>query len=361
MSNLEDSEFFKELENEIKKEQENVATDKKTLSQKSKEIDSNCHSGLRLKRRLVPEAKCIKGLQNVEYVPLKDVEARTRSSFSIQVGIKPSPHWSTIGIIDKCFPQSDFCVTRLTDMRGNHINLYITGKAYSQFEDAIGMGSVIAIKRPYLLKPTETHHSIGLHVKQLQQMWVIGQSLDLARCSGYITKDKRCNEWTDMRNGEYCDVHLERLCRSSKNVRMELASGDSGFEIRWACQKKQENGSLIYESKRQITNPFVKSTAGGLNLRMKEAYYIEGKGLVSTDGTYVKKKTTARPESVLQAEKQELEDFLKNRNDPGAEMIRKIKGIAAETPKNVFSKEALDKLGKTTKTLSKEEELAKVK
>lgn len=114
------------------------------------------------------------------------------------MGVKPSSDWGTTGVIDKYFPQSDFCVTRITNMRGSFLNLYITGKAYSSNQNALGMGSIIAIKRPFLLKPTETYHSIGLHVDQLQQMWVIGQSLDLAQCSAFIKKDVQCTEWTDM-------------------------------------------------------------------------------------------------------------------------------------------------------------------
>ncbi|KAI7903835.1 uncharacterized protein BX663DRAFT_505405 [Cokeromyces recurvatus] len=329
MSDLEDSEFFKELENEIKKEEESVVIEES--NKKRVEIDVDRHSGLRLKRRLVSKAKCDKGLQNVKYIPLKDVEAHTRLYYSIRIGIKPSPHWSTIGIIDRCFPQSDFCVTRLTDMRGNYVNLYITGKAYVQFQNEIGIGSILAIKRPFLLKPTETYYSIGLHVKQLQQIWVIGQSLDLVQCNAYINENKRCSEWTDIRNGEYCDTHLDRLFRYSKNNRMELASGDSGFEIRWASQKRQNNGSLIYESKKQKSSPYSKTTTNNLSLKMKEAYFLEGKGLVSIDGTFIKKKIIPNPE-IMAAEKSELIEFLKNRNDTGAEMIRKIKGIIPETP-----------------------------
>lgn len=134
----------------------------------------------------------------MEFVPLNNVESRTKLFNSIKVGVKPSPHWATVGVIDKCFNESDFCVTRFTDMRGAYANVYITGKAFVKFQNEIGLGSIVAIKRPFLLLPTETNHSIGLHIDQLQQMWVIGQSLDLIQCNSYVRKDKRCDEWTDM-------------------------------------------------------------------------------------------------------------------------------------------------------------------
>lgn len=150
------------------------------------------------RRRIVSASKCKTGLQNVEFVPIQNVETRTKRYFSIHVGVKPSKDWGTIGVVDRCVSLSDFCVTRITDMRGSFSNVYITGKAFSQNQNHIGMGSIIAIKRPFLLRPTETHHSIGLHVDHLQQMWVIGQSMDLAQCSSYVRKDVRCAEWTDM-------------------------------------------------------------------------------------------------------------------------------------------------------------------
>lgn len=86
---------------------------------------------------------------------LDKVESHTALFNSIHVGVKPNKDWSTIGVIDKYYPQSDFCVTRITDMRGAHKHLYVTGKAYTKYQEQLGMGSVIAIKRPFLLRPTE--------------------------------------------------------------------------------------------------------------------------------------------------------------------------------------------------------------
>ncbi|GAN09659.1 hypothetical protein MAM1_0281c09190 [Mucor ambiguus] len=361
MSNSED-----ELQAEILKEQRSVIqTHSKASTPRHKtdpllSTDVEEHSGLRIKRRIVSASKCKTGLQNVEFVPIQNVENRTKQYFSIHVGVKPSKDWGTIGVVDKCVSLSDFCVTRITDMRGSFLNLYITGKAFSQNQNHIGMGSIIAIKRPFLLKPTETHHSIGLHVDQLQQMWVIGQSMDLAQCSSYIRKGVRCTEWTDIRSGDYCDKHLERVCNYSKNGRMELAGGDSGFDIRWATQKRQSDGSILYESMRErrvdpMAKLFSSTPRSGKD---REAYYLKGKGLVAVDGTLIQKTAPPKREPTA-AEKQELTEFLKGRRDPGAEMIRKIKGIKEDSPRTALSKEALDKMGIGIRSLTKEEEQAK--
>ncbi|GAA5811215.1 hypothetical protein MFLAVUS_004646 [Mucor flavus] len=322
-----------------------------------KPVDIDSRSGLRLRRRLFSAKQCDKGLQNVEFVPLNKVSAHTALYNSIHVGIKPTKDWATIGVIDKCYPHSDLCVTRITDMRGAYMNVYITGKAYLKYEQELGMGSVIAIKRPFLLKPTEANHSIALHVDHIQQGWVIGQSLDLIQCVSYTSKDSQCSEWTDIRSGDYCDTHLARVCNYSKNGRMELASGDSGFDIRWATQTKQIDGSYLYESKRETVDPLAKLMSNARS-KLKEAYYIKGKGLVAIDGSLIRKKLAQRKETT-EAEKDEIQKFLKGRRDPGAEMIRKIKGIKDERPRTVLSKEALDKMGIGSRQLTTEEEESK--
>lgn len=80
---------------------------------------------------------------------------------------------------------------------------------------------------------------------------------------------------------------------------------DSGFDIRWATQTRQSNGSYIYESKKEK----VDSLANLMNYsksKLKEAYYIKGKGLVATDGSLIKKKLPQRKEHT-EAEKEEIQ------------------------------------------------------
>lgn len=112
-------------------------------------------------------------------MPLKNVESHTALFNSIHVGIKPNENWATIGVIDKCYPQAAFCVTRITDMRGVYTNLYITGKAYSKYQEQIGMGSVIAIKRPFLLKPTEVNNNACKSQTIVLNIWLYRQHIQL--------------------------------------------------------------------------------------------------------------------------------------------------------------------------------------
>lgn len=79
---------------------------------------------------------------------------------------------------------------------------------------------------------------------------------------------------------------------------------DSGFDIRWATQTRQADGSFLYQSKKE------KKVDPLLNLmtssKSKDAYYVKGKGLVAIDGSLIKKKLPPRKEHT-EAEKEEIQ------------------------------------------------------
>ncbi|RCI00562.1 minichromosome maintenance- protein [Rhizopus azygosporus] len=325
--------LLKELHEEIKKEQESDI-----IPVKSQTIDMDCRTGFRLKRRLVSETNCQKGLQNVRFIPLSQVHPYIAEFHTIRMGIKPSKDWATTGVVDQYFPQDSFCVVRITDLRGEHVHVYITGKAYKQYERAIGMGSILVLKRPESLCPPDTGKAAALHVDQVQQMWVLGQSLDLKQCQGYTKKEQRCQEWIDIRQGEYCNEHLMKICSYSKNGRMELASGDTGFDIRWTTVIKKSDGSISYQAMKK-PEQMQSSTQ---NAKKALAYYVKGIGLVTVTGEQFKKKPKKESDGM---DKTAIEQILKGRYDPGAQMIRKLKGIKEEEPEHLLSKEALVKMG----------------
>lgn len=80
---------------------------------------------------------------------------------------------------------------------------------------------------------------------------------------------------------------------------------DSGFDIRWATQTKQIDGSYLYESKRETVDPLAK-LMNNARSKLKEAYYIKGKGLVAIDGSLIRKKLAQRKETT-EAEKDEIQ------------------------------------------------------
>ncbi|KAG1441804.1 hypothetical protein G6F56_011325 [Rhizopus delemar] len=246
------------------------------------------------------------------------------------IGTKPSADWATIGVVDKCVLREDFCVVRITNLKGDYIYVYITDNAYKKFENAIGMGSVMVFKRPLVLTANKPKGDAALQVKLVQQMWVIGQSSDLKACEGYSKQGKVCEEWIDIRAGEYCDAHLTKVCNYSKNGRMELASGNTGIDIRWAIAVKQADGRIGYQTKRQ---PDSYSAATQKTTKV-DSYYIKGKGVINVKGELFKK--ALQEKTNISDNSAQLKEFLKERRDNGSEMIRKLKGIAEEKPSKLW-------------------------
>lgn len=92
----------------------------------------------------------------------------------------------------------------------------------------------------------------------------------------------------------------------NETTKQNVVYSDSGFDIRWATQKKQSDGSIMYESKREKRiDPIAKMFATSKSSKNKEAYYLAGKGLVAVDGTLIKK-TQAPKREPTEAEKEEL-------------------------------------------------------
>ncbi|KAI8885432.1 hypothetical protein K501DRAFT_215590 [Backusella circina FSU 941] len=353
LSDSEDSIMHKDLLDDLEQSPTQSNKNNETEVQRDDRIDCDGRTGFRIRKRLPKCGPWELGLMDFQYIPIDQVQKHVKLFNSIQVGIRPSEDWFTTGIVDNSTVNDDYCVTQFSDMRGSAVHVYVTGKAFKKFSYAIGMGSIISVKKPHILKPTEVNTPFALHVDQVQQMWVVGQSLDLVQCQAFVKRDKQCEEWTDGRSGEYCRTHLTTLYNKSKNGRMELVSGNAAIDIRWANIKTSNSGQVSYESKdKQLADSLLKRR------KLKNAYFIKGKGLVSIEGKIIKQNTP--PKKVdSNADKTNLAEFLKGRHDPGAEMIRQLKGIKEETPRTVLSNEALTKMGIGRNLLTKEEEDAK--
>lgn len=117
--------------------------------------------------------------------------------------------------------------------------------------------------------------------------------------NGWTSKDDRhqCVRILilDRRSGEFCNKHLERVYGFSKNSRMELAGGNSGFDIRWATKVRQADGTFVYQTTQK--SAATTSSPNGSNKKIKEAYYVKGLGLVATDGSVIKQKLKPQGEN----------------------------------------------------------------
>ncbi|KAI8372803.1 uncharacterized protein BYT42DRAFT_578082 [Radiomyces spectabilis] len=284
--------------------------------------------GFRLQCRNISEANMNHKLSGLDHIALHQLDKHLAQWRSIRVGARPSDNWATTGIVDRVHHKADFCVARLTNMRGTDFHLFVFGRAFKKYQSDIAIGAVVTVLKPTILMPQEVGVAAALHANEVRQICVLGQSLDMGRCEALVQKDKQCEAMIDRRMGDLCERHITKAYNMSKNGRMELASGNTGLDVRWA----------------QATEHGISATQSAARRSKEETYVIKGRGAVTTDGRELK----ARPQiNKMKNEKERsaLSDFLKGRTDPGAVMIRKSWGIQEEEKNPILSRDAIMKLG----------------
>ncbi|KAI8097614.1 uncharacterized protein BX664DRAFT_326806 [Halteromyces radiatus] len=303
-----------------------------SLTKPDKDVET--YSGIRLRKRYMKTTDLDNKLATLDYIACNHLSSRIKPS--IYVEIKKPKDWATIGIVERSIKTDNaMLVLRLTDLRNCYIDLFLLGKANERYKDLVKVGTVLGVTKPTVLSSED---AVGLQVNHLQQIWHIGESLDMGRCEAYIQPPKRCSATIDRRSGVFCDLHITSICNLSKNGRMELASGDSGIDIRWASTVQSKEGQTHY-----------KDVSGSLysKIKKKEHIYTIKDIRMTSDGKQVNKKPVIDKQKIAN-EKESWTKFLKGHNDPGAMNIRKIIGIQDDQPSTALSKEALLKVHNTT-------------
>ncbi|KAI9469310.1 hypothetical protein BDB00DRAFT_264399 [Zychaea mexicana] len=162
------------------------------------------------------------------FIPIDQLESHAAKFSSIQVGKKPSDDWCTVGVIDRLKVQEDnkkFCVARISNMCGSYFHLFIFGKAYAKYKKDLEVARVVGVFKPKVARSSDVKADVAVSVDSKDQLLMIGESEDLIQCSHMILKNKQCQVMLDGRSGTLCDHHIAMACKSSKNTRMELASG----------------------------------------------------------------------------------------------------------------------------------------
>ncbi|KAI9311200.1 hypothetical protein BX666DRAFT_1998878 [Dichotomocladium elegans] len=326
------------------------------------ERDLEVNSKFWLKKRLADTIDIERKFLRNTYVPFDLLPRHVQQFRSIYVGQRPNHHWATIGVVDRSIQRKTFGVCRLTDMRGLRAHLFVMGKAYTAYEKQLEAGAVLGVFEPTIVWSSDQDADVGLLVTSPDHILLIGTSYDMVRCQQMIRQDKQCDAMVDGRSGSFCDRHLARLCSKSKNTRMELASGDSAIEVRWARLTHTDRGDKYLAASNSSSSSSSSSSSKSRNgnqtiAKMEFTYTIKGRGAITSEGIELHAKKQAN----TKIDKKALAEALRGRTDPGSAMIRKVHGIKDDRSNlPAVSREAMLKMGMSTRqVLSKEEEAAK--
>ncbi|KAI9013951.1 hypothetical protein CLU79DRAFT_838509 [Phycomyces nitens] len=309
-------------------------------------VDTDMVSGLRLKYRTSSVVDQEMKLLNCEYIPVHSLDAHASLFYSTRIGTKPLSEWATKGVVERIICREKFSVLKVTNLRGHYFHLFLFGNAFRKHRQ-LKIGNVLCICNPVVTRPTQLESAVGLYVSDPSQLSIVGTSMDLAQCVAFVGETKQCDAMIDSRAGEFCDAHIKRAFGLSRNTRMELASGTTGLDVCWIQKQQTAQGTLF------------KATSRKKKSRKEDSYIIENKGTFTSDGIETKIKLTPT-EQLKPKNEAELREFLKGKSDPGAEMIRRLRGIEETTTASALSKEAMAKMGMSRRdAVTKEDNAAK--
>ncbi|KAL1408137.1 hypothetical protein Q8F55_004940 [Vanrija albida] len=128
-----------------------------------------------------------------------------------------------------------------TDDEGNVTKSYRggSGGAYERWSN-LPVGAVIALINPRVLRPLE-HRGRGaphpltlplaLNPFSADSIVVIGQAMDMGRCTAFKADGQRCKDWVDTRTGAVCEYHVHAAITRGRSSRAEFASATTSMAL----------------------------------------------------------------------------------------------------------------------------------
>lgn len=126
-----------------------------------------------------------------------------------------------------------------TDDEGNETRSYRggSGGAYERWCN-LGVGSVIALLNPRVLRPLKAGGSphpltlpLALNPASADCISLIGQAMDMGRCTANQRDGSRCRTWVDTRIAQVCEYHVHAAVKRGRSGRGALAGATSSFEL----------------------------------------------------------------------------------------------------------------------------------
>ncbi|CAO3659792.1 unnamed protein product [Umbelopsis ramanniana] len=329
-------------------------------------------SKFRISERILKPQEVKKRLMAQTFVPIQSVEQHVAKLQQSTAAYFPTllenpnemnkfdpnqlKNWATVGVLAAdplertSAKNTKYSLLKITNLVDVHFNVLLFGKTHEAWATRLRRGMLVGIQQPKILRPTETDTITGLHVDQVNNIFIIGWSKDCAECEAYLRNGSQCSTIIDRRNGIYCEDHIRNAFKRSKNSRMELVSGNITMAICSATEAQDFQGRHVYKVKDEIPAQARRAYNNSRSANDNAAYVLDGRGVV-TSGKTVNDLLAANNSK---ENKKELADFLSTRNDIGAQMLRLATGLGKEpvtildTDKqapSAFSADAVRKIG----------------
>ncbi|KAI9283816.1 hypothetical protein BC943DRAFT_327104 [Umbelopsis sp. AD052] len=350
----------------------NPSTSNPTTSETASAVIIEPMSKFRISERILKAQEVKKRLMAQTFVPIQSVEQHVAKLQQSTAAYFPTlleqpteikkfdpnqlKNWATVGILAAdplertSAKNTKYSLLKITNLIDVQFNVLLFGKTHDAWAKRLRRGMIVGIQQPKILRPTETDTITGVHVDQVNNIFIIGWSKDCGECEAYLRNGSQCSTIIDRRNGIYCEDHIRNAFKRSKNSRMELVSGNITMAICSATEAQDVQGRHVYKVKDEIPAQARRAYQHSRSVNDNAAYVLDGRGVI-TNGKSVNDLLSANNSK---ENKKELADFLSSRNDIGAQMLRLATGLGKEpatitdTDKQVssaFSADAIRKIG----------------
>ncbi|XP_024532694.1 protein MCM10 homolog isoform X1 [Selaginella moellendorffii] len=185
--------------------------------------DLEVHSGLRIRNRCLSREMLTTKLMELRFVKLEALKHAV-----IGDGVRGS--WATIAVLsDKGQPRvssnsKNYVIWKLSCLNESTVSLFLFGDAYKEhWKEAVG--SVIAVFDAKV-RHDDKKGDFSLSVADVNQLTVVGTSLDFAICNGKRKDGAPCSVPVNRKEGAYCKFHALAARKNLRSKRPELNGGN---------------------------------------------------------------------------------------------------------------------------------------
>ncbi|CAB4034735.1 MCM10 homolog, partial [Paramuricea clavata] len=143
--------------------------------------------------------------------------------------------WVTIGVLIQKLPKTTakgeaYSIWKLSDLafhlQNSTISVFLFGENHKEHWKTVE-GSVVALLNPAVLPPRERQSSVvAFSLDNPKKLMMIGMSQDFGIChSGRKSDGKRCSNFINKAEGNFCQYHVQREYSKKRSKRMECQQG----------------------------------------------------------------------------------------------------------------------------------------
>ncbi|XP_028398003.1 protein MCM10 homolog [Dendronephthya gigantea] len=186
------------------------------------------YSGLRIVNPCVSSTTMKRRMEGRKMIKISSIQSNVRNN-------DVEGDWVTIGVLIQKTPKTTakgeaYSIWKLSDLafhlQTSTISLFLFGESHKEHWKTVE-GSAVALLNPSVLPPREKQSSqLAFSLDNPKKLMMIGMSQDFGVCQSSRKSDgKRCSNFVNKSQGNFCQYHVQREYSKKRSKRMECQQG----------------------------------------------------------------------------------------------------------------------------------------